>query len=165
MSGRKPIDVSKSPSSLVEWSASLIKKQHFMAICDPRINPLPNCLVAKFCHVIRVAMQCVAPNQTCRPHAWEIVTELEIRVPDKTLWIATTPMVARSTNTMGSGLSSTQTRLISWVNPLLNVILRRGQKKSDMKCLDVDEEKVGFASDGLLLREILDIRLEDIQLV
>lgn len=77
ISARKAIDVSKMPSSVVEWVIQLIEEENFLKkICDTRMA-LPGYMVGIITHLLRCAARCVSQNEDERPSAGEIVMEME----------------------------------------------------------------------------------------
>ncbi|GAV61208.1 Pkinase domain-containing protein [Cephalotus follicularis] len=91
ISCRKVIDVTKSPSSIVEWATTLIKEERMMEICDTRIV-LPSYMDATIGHMLDVACRCVSPKEEIRPSIVEIVMEMENfvveRVNKNPIWIS-----------------------------------------------------------------------------
>ena len=74
ISGRKAIDITYSPHSIVDWAIPLIKKGKLMAVYDPRIAPPKDPVVRKQLAVI--AAKCVRSCRERRPSMKEIVTWL-----------------------------------------------------------------------------------------
>lgn len=77
ISGRKAINMSNSPSSVVEWAIPLIEKQRIHEICDPKIAPLPTDMISAVRRLLSIAARCVSSNERIRPSIGEIVTEIE----------------------------------------------------------------------------------------
>ncbi|XP_041009679.1 serine/threonine-protein kinase-like protein At5g23170 [Juglans microcarpa x Juglans regia] len=78
ISGRKAIDMSRAPSSIVEWAIPLIKDQvRISEICDPRIA-LPPFMEPTIRHMLCIAARCVSSNEDqIRPSVAEIITLME----------------------------------------------------------------------------------------
>ncbi|KAI5661603.1 hypothetical protein M9H77_20926 [Catharanthus roseus] len=77
ISGKKVIDVLRSPSSIVEWAIPLIEKHGPMSeICDQRVD-LPRFMEGTIRNMLNIASRCVLPNEENRPSMKEIVVELE----------------------------------------------------------------------------------------
>ncbi|XP_027355529.1 serine/threonine-protein kinase-like protein At3g51990 [Abrus precatorius] len=74
ISGRKAIDITYSPPSIVDWAIPLIKKGKLLAVYDPRIAPPKDPVVRKQLAVI--AAKCVRSCRERRPSMKEIVTWL-----------------------------------------------------------------------------------------
>jgi len=74
ISGRKAIDVTYSPPSIVDWAIPLIKKGKLLAVYDPRIAPPKDPVVRKQLAVI--AAKCVRSCRERRPSMKEVVTWL-----------------------------------------------------------------------------------------
>ncbi|KAK7263926.1 hypothetical protein RJT34_31525 [Clitoria ternatea] len=74
ISGRKAIDITYSPPSIVDWAIPLIKKGKLMAVYDPRLAPPKDPLVRKQLAVI--AAKCVRSCRERRPSMKEVVTWL-----------------------------------------------------------------------------------------
>ncbi|XP_051146817.1 serine/threonine-protein kinase-like protein At3g51990 [Andrographis paniculata] len=82
ISGRKAIDMSNSPPSVVDWAIPLIKRGKFLAIYDPRLLPPKDAMVRKMLAV--VAAKCVRSCRERRLSMKEVVeclTELHRLVP------------------------------------------------------------------------------------
>ncbi|XP_061375978.1 serine/threonine-protein kinase-like protein At5g23170 [Gastrolobium bilobum] len=78
MSGRKAIDVCKTPASIVEWAIPLIEDKLFDEICDKRIALPPAAyMVNNITHLLREAARCVSPNEDDRPSAEEVIMGME----------------------------------------------------------------------------------------
>lgn len=71
ISGRKAIDITYSPPSIVDWAIPLIKKGKLLAVYDPRISPPKDPVVRKQLAVI--AAKCVRSCRERRPSMKEIV--------------------------------------------------------------------------------------------
>ncbi|KAL2342250.1 hypothetical protein Fmac_010190 [Flemingia macrophylla] len=76
VSGRKAIDVCKTPSSLVEWAMRLIEQKLFKEICDGRVA-VPDNMVATVSYLLRCAARCVSENEDERPSARDVVLGME----------------------------------------------------------------------------------------
>ncbi|KHN32393.1 Serine/threonine-protein kinase-like protein [Glycine soja] len=74
ISGRKAIDITYSPPSIVDWAIPLIKKGKLLAVYDPRIAPPKDPIVRKQLAVI--AAKCVRSCRERRPSMKEVVTWL-----------------------------------------------------------------------------------------
>lgn len=74
ISGRKAIDVTYSPPSIVDWAIPLIKKGKLLSVYDPRIAPPKDPIVRKQLAVI--AAKCVRSCRERRPSMNEVVTWL-----------------------------------------------------------------------------------------
>ncbi|TKY67955.1 Serine/threonine-protein kinase protein [Spatholobus suberectus] len=74
ISGRKAIDITYSPPSIVDWAIPLIKKGKLLAVYDPRIAPPKDPLVRK--HLAVIAAKCVRSCRERRPSMKEVVTWL-----------------------------------------------------------------------------------------
>ncbi|CAI0375235.1 unnamed protein product [Linum tenue] len=89
ISGRKAIDVARSPSSIVDWSTGLIGEQRTMEICDVAAG-LPEYFIAGTVEkLLYVAARCVSSNPDDRPTMGEVVAGLVgfcgpvVRRPDR----------------------------------------------------------------------------------
>ena len=76
ISGRKAIDVCKTPASIVEWAIPLIEQQPLEEICDARMV-LPAYMAGTIKHFLREAARCVSPSEGDRPSAGEVVMGME----------------------------------------------------------------------------------------
>lgn len=76
ISGRKAIDMDKSPAAIVEWALPLIARGRAMDICDVRVQ-WPRFAGPKIEQLLRVAARCLSPEQSSRPTMSEIVVSLE----------------------------------------------------------------------------------------
>ncbi|KAI3827011.1 hypothetical protein L1987_01072 [Smallanthus sonchifolius] len=76
ISGRKAIDVSHSPPSIVDWAIPLIRRGKLLGVFDPRIPPLKDPMVRKQLAVI--AARCVRSCREKRPSMSEIVESLSL---------------------------------------------------------------------------------------
>lgn len=74
ISGRKAIDITYSPPSIVDWAIPLIKKGKLLGVYDPRIAPPKDPVVRKQLAVI--AAKCVRSCRERRPSMKEVVTWL-----------------------------------------------------------------------------------------
>lgn len=74
ISGRKAIDVSHSPPSIVDWAIPLIRRGKLLSVFDPRIPPPKDPTVRKQLAVI--AAKCVRTCRERRPSMKEIVESL-----------------------------------------------------------------------------------------
>lgn len=141
LSGRKAIDVSKEPSSIIDWATSVTEKCQTATIHDSRV-PLPTTLEGDFSHLLHVAMRCLSCDKPSRrPSARELVWELEKRSP--IVEIIRTP---------------------SWVSPLWSMImLSRRRWKLANKCQGHGHDVGVSPTRGKLsLREVLaDITQEE----
>nr|KYP67967.1 Serine/threonine-protein kinase-like protein At3g51990 family [Cajanus cajan] len=71
ISGRKAIDITYSPPSIVDWAIPLIKKGKLLGVYDPRIAPPKDPLVRKQLAVI--AAKCVRSCRERRPSMSDVV--------------------------------------------------------------------------------------------
>ncbi|KAL8204332.1 hypothetical protein R6Q57_009955 [Mikania cordata] len=78
ISGRKAIDVSHSPPSIVDWAIPLIRRGKLSSVFDPRIPPPKDPAVRKQLAVI--AAKCVRSCRERRPSMNEIVESLSFLV-------------------------------------------------------------------------------------
>ncbi|XP_007041331.2 PREDICTED: serine/threonine-protein kinase-like protein At5g23170 [Theobroma cacao] len=76
ISGRKVIDVSKAPASIVEWAIPLVEKQRLTGICDPRV-PFPTYMEGVIRRILSVTSRCLSENEARRPSIGEIVMAME----------------------------------------------------------------------------------------
>ncbi|KAI4296203.1 hypothetical protein L6164_036179 [Bauhinia variegata] len=76
ISGRKAIDVQKTPASIIDWAIPLIQEQVFNEICDARI-PLPAYMGSTIRHFLGVTARCVLPNENDRPSIGEVIRTME----------------------------------------------------------------------------------------
>ncbi|OMO92240.1 hypothetical protein COLO4_17760 [Corchorus olitorius] len=76
ISGRKVIDVSKAPASIVEWAIPLVEKQRIVEVCDPRV-PFPTYMEGMIRRILSVASRCLSENEERRPSIGEIIMEME----------------------------------------------------------------------------------------
>ncbi|XP_022726739.1 serine/threonine-protein kinase-like protein At5g23170 [Durio zibethinus] len=87
--GRKVIDVSKAPASIVEWAIPLVKKQRMMDICDPRTR-FPTYMEGMIRRILSVASRCLSEQEDNRPSIGEIIMAMETcsieRVRTITTW-------------------------------------------------------------------------------
>lgn len=76
VSGRRVIELTKSPASIVEWAVPLIEEGRVMEICDKRIQSslYTKRAVAK---LLGVAARCISCEESIRPSMREVVTSLE----------------------------------------------------------------------------------------
>lgn len=74
ISGRKAIDITYSPPSIVDWAIPLIKKGKLLGVYDPRIAPPKDPLVRKQLAVI--AAKCVRSCRERRPSMSDVVNWL-----------------------------------------------------------------------------------------
>ncbi|KAK9058082.1 hypothetical protein SSX86_022922 [Deinandra increscens subsp. villosa] len=87
ISGRKAIDVSHSPPSIVDWAIPLIRRGKLVTVFDPRIPPPKDPMVRKQLAVI--AAKCVRSCRERRPSMSEIVESLSLLtklVPLRSSW-------------------------------------------------------------------------------
>ncbi|EEF33382.1 Protein kinase APK1B, chloroplast precursor, putative [Ricinus communis] len=96
ISGRKAIDVNRSPTSVVEWAVPLILKEGLMEICDTRIGLPPPFIEGTIRHLLYVAARCVSSNEENRPSIGDIVMAMgmnnsclveRVRVAPTSSWI------------------------------------------------------------------------------
>ncbi|CAL1352584.1 unnamed protein product [Linum trigynum] len=90
LSGRKAMDVARSPSSIVDWATWLIiREQRAMEICDVAAGPPEYFMAGTVEKLLYVAARCVSPNPDDRPTMGEVVAGLGgicgpvIRRPDR----------------------------------------------------------------------------------
>lgn len=76
ISGRKAIDVTKSPASLVDWALPLIKRRRTTEVHDARV-PLPVHMENTVERLLSIAALCLSPMENLRPPMSEIVEKLE----------------------------------------------------------------------------------------
>lgn len=76
ISGRKAMDFSKSPSSIVDWAIPLIRRHQTSEICDKRI-PLPRFMGGVISSTLLLASRCLLSKEENRPSMKEIVVELQ----------------------------------------------------------------------------------------
>ncbi|XP_061353451.1 serine/threonine-protein kinase-like protein At3g51990 [Gastrolobium bilobum] len=74
ISGRKAIDITYSPPSIVDWAIPLIKKGKLLAVYDPRIAPPKDPVVRK--QFALIAAKCVRSCRERRPSMNDIVNWL-----------------------------------------------------------------------------------------
>ncbi|KAK2981334.1 hypothetical protein RJ640_000793 [Escallonia rubra] len=86
ISGRKAIDVSHSPPSIVDWAIPLVRRGNISSVFDLRIEPLRDGLVRKQLAVI--AAKCVRSCRERRPSMKEVVDRLSqlSKLIPLTLW-------------------------------------------------------------------------------
>ncbi|XP_020587529.1 serine/threonine-protein kinase-like protein At3g51990 [Phalaenopsis equestris] len=91
ISGRKAIDVSHSPPSVVDWAVPLLKKGKILAIFDPRITPPRDPLARR--QLALLASSCVRSCRDRRPTMVEIVEQLKIlnRTVPARVWTVSAP--------------------------------------------------------------------------
>ncbi|MED6158398.1 hypothetical protein PIB30_032375 [Stylosanthes scabra] len=79
ISGRKAIDVSKTPASLVEWAVPLLESKvvGVKEICDGRVA-LPAFMAGAVGEIVRLAGRCVSEKEEDRPCAREVVMRMEV---------------------------------------------------------------------------------------
>ncbi|KAG6406245.1 hypothetical protein SASPL_133844 [Salvia splendens] len=70
ISGRKALDMSNSPPSVVDWAIPLIRKGKFTSVYDPRVPAPRDARVRKMVAV--VAAKCVRPCRERRPSMKEV---------------------------------------------------------------------------------------------
>ncbi|MED6143153.1 hypothetical protein PIB30_003859 [Stylosanthes scabra] len=76
MSGRKAIDVSKTPASIVEWAVPLLERNFGVKeICDGRVA-VPAYMAGAVGEIVRLAGRCVAEKEEDRPCAREVVMRI-----------------------------------------------------------------------------------------
>lgn len=82
ISGRKALDMSNSPASIVDWAIPLIRRGKLSCVYDPRVPPPKDTTVRKMVAV--VAAKCVRSCRERRPSMKEVVrclTELSKLAP------------------------------------------------------------------------------------
>ncbi|XP_008445994.2 serine/threonine-protein kinase-like protein At5g23170 isoform X1 [Cucumis melo] len=79
ISGRKAMDISKSPASIVEWARPLIEQNKFEGIYDERMA-LPKWAERRLRKVVELAGRCVCAEQGMRPSMGEIVEAMEMEM-------------------------------------------------------------------------------------
>ncbi|TXG53785.1 hypothetical protein EZV62_019041 [Acer yangbiense] len=126
ISCRKAIDVSRAPSSIVDWAMPLIKEDRIVELCDERVALPPHMEVAVG-HILRVAARCVSEEEENRPEMAEIVL-----------------MIDKYCNFME------RVRFPIWTT-LLGMLVKKKQRKS-VKESDVGGE---ISRGKMILREIL----------
>ncbi|KAK8963315.1 Serine/threonine-protein kinase-like protein [Platanthera guangdongensis] len=91
ISGRKAIDVSYSPPTVVEWAVPLLKKGKISAIFDPRIVPPRDPLVRR--QLGFLAASCVRSCRDRRPAMGEVVAQLKVlsRTLSSRVWTMSNP--------------------------------------------------------------------------
>ncbi|KAJ4717378.1 Kinase family protein [Melia azedarach] len=72
ISCRKAIDVSRFPSSIVDWAMPLMRGGKLMEVCDSRV-PLPIFMEGAVKHMLHVAASCVSTEEENRPGIAEIL--------------------------------------------------------------------------------------------
>ncbi|KAK6121164.1 hypothetical protein DH2020_045085 [Rehmannia glutinosa] len=77
LSGRRAMDVRKSPPSIVEWALPLIERGRAMEVCDERIRLPRGSMARAIRRLVHVAARCVSPKESVRPTMGEIVAILE----------------------------------------------------------------------------------------
>ncbi|KAK1405566.1 serine/threonine-protein kinase-like protein [Heracleum sosnowskyi] len=75
ISGRKAIDMSFSPPSVVDWALPIIKSGDHLGICDRRIKRPENEAVVR--EIVNVAAKCVRSKAEKRPDMTEVVQWLK----------------------------------------------------------------------------------------
>lgn len=77
ISATKAIDVSRDPSSIVEWALPLIEEDRMEEICDERVT-LPAYMESRVRHMLSIAARCVSSDEDHRrPSMGEVVDEME----------------------------------------------------------------------------------------
>ncbi|KAF3452619.1 hypothetical protein FNV43_RR03052 [Rhamnella rubrinervis] len=76
ISGRKAMDMCRTPTSISEWAVGLIKQGRIEDVCDLRV-PVADYMVNAIKHMVFVALSCVSMNEACRPTMGEIVLGME----------------------------------------------------------------------------------------
>lgn len=138
ISTSKVIDLTRTPTHIIEWARPLIKKARLKEVCDSRID-LPACMEGSIRHVLRLAARCVLPREDLRPSMQQVVVE------------------------MGKHQSINRIRIPIWSNLLESVILiRRGRRStsriraSSMTCARHGGDAGGeFGRGKVLLRDVL----------
>lgn len=77
ISGRKAIDMCRTPASIVDWAVPLIGELRVREICDARIALLPTYMEATMRHMLCIAARCVSSNEELRPSIGEITRVIE----------------------------------------------------------------------------------------
>lgn len=77
ISGRKAIDMCRTPASIVDWAVPLIGERRVHEICDTRIASLPTYMEATVRHMLCIAARCVSSNEELRPSIGEITRVIE----------------------------------------------------------------------------------------
>ncbi|KAH6762603.1 hypothetical protein C2S52_020036 [Perilla frutescens var. hirtella] len=155
VSGRKAIDVTKSPASIDEWAIPLIEEGRVIEICDKRVcsSLYTRRAITK---LLDVAARCLSPKENTRPSMREVVACLECLQMDL--------MAHRYPWSM------------NYVRDMVRSMMRRKKSRfsgqcgaivvTSGACRDADREKNGGGSNNiskgrLLVREILaDITLK-----
>ncbi|XLR18028.1 hypothetical protein S83_045940 [Arachis hypogaea] len=75
ISGRKAIDVSKTPASIVEWAVPLIEREVVEEICDGRVA-VPAYMAGGVGEIVRLGGRCVSEKEEDRPCAREVVMRI-----------------------------------------------------------------------------------------
>ncbi|KAL6513178.1 hypothetical protein OROGR_020664 [Orobanche gracilis] len=91
VSGRKAMDVSKSPASIVEWALPLIDRGRLTEVCDKRVR-LTRYVARAVDQLVHVAARCLSSEECMRPTMGEIVTNLE----DLTAGLIRMPVLRKS---------------------------------------------------------------------
>ncbi|KAL5995223.1 hypothetical protein ACLOJK_025281 [Asimina triloba] len=76
ISGRKAIDITHSPPSIVDWVIPLIRKGKLLHVYDPRIPPPKDPVARK--HLAVLAAKCVRSGRERRPSMKEVVECLQV---------------------------------------------------------------------------------------
>ncbi|KAK6143760.1 hypothetical protein DH2020_024108 [Rehmannia glutinosa] len=77
LSGRRAMDVRKSPPSIVEWALPLIERGRAMEVCNERIRLPRGSMARAIRRLVHVAARCVSPKESVRPTMGGIVAILE----------------------------------------------------------------------------------------
>lgn len=80
ISGRKAMDISKSPASIVEWARALMEEKNFKGIYDERMAAMPKWAEGRVRKVVELAGRCVCVEQWLRPSMAEIVEAMEMEI-------------------------------------------------------------------------------------
>ncbi|KAK4476836.1 hypothetical protein RD792_015996 [Penstemon davidsonii] len=76
ISGKKVIDVDRSPASVVEWAIPLIDRSQWIKVCDEMVQ-LPRYMEDTVKQLLSLASRCVLPRENLRPSMDEIVDKLD----------------------------------------------------------------------------------------
>lgn len=137
ISSRKAIDVSKSPSSIVEWAVPLSQKHRVPIgeICDARIG-LPPYMEGTIRSLLNVAARCVSSKEENRPCIGEVAMEMNsFCLVERVKVVVASPC--------------------SWTCLVRSLILKRRQRRLAKKCKRKCEDYSEISKGKLLLREML----------
>ncbi|KAL5567305.1 hypothetical protein UlMin_030469 [Ulmus minor] len=76
ISGRRVIDITRTPSDIAEWALPLISKRRVVEICDERVS-LPGYMCGAIRHLLCVAASCVSLEGSSRPLIGDVVMGLD----------------------------------------------------------------------------------------